>query len=130
MNWYTTTAVAILLTGFTLTAHGQDAVPQTILMDGKKLAETKMRIEKGDPELKPALDSLLEAADAALQQGPYSVTDKEVVPPSGDKHDYASYSRYWWPDPENPMGYPTSEKTVKRIPTVRVSKRQTDRGSK
>ena len=104
MNWYTTTAVAILLTGFTLTAHGQDAVPQTILMDAKKLAETKMRIEKGDLELKPALDSLLEVADAALQQGPYSVTDKEVVPPSGDKHDYASYSRYWWPDPEKADG--------------------------
>ena len=127
MNWYTTTAVAILLTGFTLTAHGQDAVPQTILMDGKKLAETKMRIEKGDPELKPALDSLLEAADAALQQGPYSVTDKEVVPPSGDKHDYASYSRYWWPDPEKPDGLPYIRKDGETNPdsqSLKASDRQ------
>lgn len=106
MNWHRITAVAILLTGFAVTAHGQDAVPQTILMDGKRLAEIKTRIEKGDPELKPALDALLETADAALQQGPYSVTDKEVVAPSGDKHDYASYSRYWWPDPEKPDGLP------------------------
>ena len=127
MNWYTTTAVAILLTGFTLTAHGQDAVPQTILMDGKKLAETKMRIEKGDLELKPALDSLLEAADAALQQGPYSVTDKEVVPPSGDKHDYASYSRYWWPDPEKPDGLPYIRKDGETNPdsqSLKASDRQ------
>ena len=127
MNWYTTTAVAILLTGFTLTAHGQDAVPQTILMDGKKLAETKMRIEKGDLELKPALDSLLEAADAALQQGPYSVTDKEVVPPSGDKHDYASYSRYWWPDPEKADGLPYIRKDGETNPdsqSLKASDRQ------
>lgn len=127
MNWYTTTAVAILLTGFTLTAHGQDAVSQTILMDGKKLAETKMRIEKGDPELKPALDSLLEAADAALQQGPYSVTDKEVVPPSGDKHDYASYSRYWWPDPEKADGLPYIRKDGETNPdsqSLKASDRQ------
>lgn len=106
MNWYRTAAVAILLTGFAVTARAQDAVPQTILMDGKRLAEIKTRIEKGDPELKPALDALLKKADAALQQGPYSVTDKEVVAPSGDKHDYASYSRYWWPDPEKPDGLP------------------------
>ncbi len=106
MNWFKITAVAILLTGFAITAYAQDAIPQTILMDGKKLAETKSRIEKGDPDLKPALDALLEAADAALEQGPYSVTDKEVVAPSGDKHDYASYSRYWWPDPEKEDGLP------------------------
>ena len=27
-------------------------------------------------------------------------------PPSGDKHDYLSYSRYWWPDPEKNDGLP------------------------
>lgn len=106
MNWYKTAAVAILFSGFALTAGAQDVVPQTILMDAETLAQTKMRIEKGDPELQPALDELLAKADAALLEGPYSVTDKEVVPPSGDKHDYASYSRYWWPDPEKEDGLP------------------------
>ena len=106
MNWLQTIAAAILLIGCTNSAHAQDFAVQTILMDGPKLAKTKTRIENGDPELKPALDALLEEADAALKQGPYSVTDKEVVPPSGDKHDYASYSRYWWPDPEKEDGLP------------------------
>jgi len=34
------------------------------------------------------------------------VTNKQKVAPSGDKHDYASYSRYWWPDPGKPDGLP------------------------
>lgn len=110
MNWYRTIAVAILLTGFTLTAHAQDKVAgtvvETILMDGETLAQTKTRIENNDPDLQPALDALIQEADAALEDGPYSVTDKKKVAPSGDKHDYASYSRYWWPDPDKPDGLP------------------------
>jgi hypothetical protein len=30
--------------------------------------------------------------------------DKAIVPPSGDKHDYISLAKYWWPDPANPDG--------------------------
>jgi len=78
----------------------------TILMDRKILAETRVRIEQGDQKLKLAMEKLIEDADAALQVGPWSVTDKERLPPSGDKHDYASYSRYWWPDPDKPDGLP------------------------
>ena len=79
---------------------------ETILMDLEYLASTRARIEKDDPELKDAYDQLIEDAEAALKEGPFSVTDKEKLPPSGDKHDYASYSRYWWPDPTKPDGLP------------------------
>ena len=110
MNWYSTTSVAIILTGFTLTAHAQDTVTETvvetILMDGEMLAKTKARIENNDPDLQPAMDALIQEADAALESGPFSVTDKKKVAPSGDKHDYASYSRYWWPDPDKPDRLP------------------------
>jgi hypothetical protein len=127
VTWYSTTAIALLLTGFSLVAHAQDTVPQTILMDGSQLAETKLRIKNGDPELKPALNALLKTADAALQRGPHSVTDKEVVPPSGDKHDYASYSRYWWPDPEKADGLPYIRKDGETNPesqSLKASDRQ------
>jgi len=83
-----------------------DRVPPTILISGEVLAESKMRIAKGDSGLKPALDKLIQEADAALPNGRYSVTNKEKLPPSGDKHDYASYSRYWWPDPNKADGLP------------------------
>jgi len=76
------------------------------MMNGEALAKTKMLIKEGTPNLKPAMDILIAEADAALNEGPYSVTDKEKVAPSGDKHDYASYSRYWWPDPKKDDGLP------------------------
>ena len=38
--------------------------------------------------------------------GPYSVMNKHTTPPSGDKHDYTSLARYWWPDPSKPDGLP------------------------
>ncbi len=36
--------------------------------------------------------------------------------PSGDKHDYASYSRYWWPDPNKPNGLPFVRKDGETYP--------------
>ncbi len=35
-----------------------------------------------------------------------SVMDKNMAPPSGDKHDYWSMGRYWWPDPNKKDGLP------------------------
>ncbi|MCE0505454.1 alginate lyase family protein [Roseivivax sp. GX 12232] len=49
-------------------------------------------------------DRLLQEAELALQRGPYSVTDKTLTPPSGDKHDYYHPAPYWWPDPNAPDG--------------------------
>ena len=123
MNWFKTVTVAFCMLGLVFTtcgdisarAFGQestdgravgDDVPVTILMDGQKLAKTKQRIKENDPELKPAMDRLIADAEAALLVGPYSVTDKTKVAPSGDRHDYASYSRYWWPDPAKADGLP------------------------
>ena len=51
-----------------------------------------------DPALAPAREALLADAGAALTAGPWSVTDKTRLPPSGDPHDYASLAPYWWPD--------------------------------
>lgn len=86
--------------------NSEGGVAATLLIDAEQLAHTKTRIEKKDPKLKPAFDLLLADAEAALEEGPFSVTHKEKLPPSGDKHDYASYSRYWWPDPNQPDGLP------------------------
>lgn len=44
----------------------------------------------------------IKRADEQLKKGPYSVTYKKVLPPSGDKHDYISMGPYWWPNPKRP----------------------------
>ncbi len=58
------------------------------------------------PEDSPAVERLRADARAALGQPLHSVLDKPVVPPSGDKHDYFSLGRYWWPNPETADGLP------------------------
>lgn len=42
--------------------------------------------------------SVLKWADYLAAQGPWTVIDKPVVPPSGDLHDYMSWSPYSWPN--------------------------------
>ena len=135
MNRLISTAMLICLCAETFLvsgpeAHGQtanaDRVPPTILMSGELLAESKMRIAKGDPALKPAFNRLIQEADKALRGGPYSVTHKQNLPPSGDKHDYASYSRYWWPDPNKSDGLPYIRRDGETNPDSQ-SKKKSDR---
>jgi hypothetical protein len=76
------------------------------LIDIEYLQKSKLQIQQGNPDLRPAFDLLVAKANEALNEGPYSVTNKKKIAPSGDIHDYASYSRYWWPDPNSPNGLP------------------------
>ena len=123
MSWLRIMMVAVCISGFAIGASAQVNTPATLLMNGKTLTETKLRIEKGDPELKPALDLLISRADEFIAKGPYSVVDKEKVAPSGDKHDYASYGRYWWPDPNKKDGLPYIRKDGETNPDSQSSKK-------
>lgn len=68
----------------------------------------RVRKETPDPNTPTgvAVANLRKCAEVALQKPVHSVTQKEIVPPSGDVHDYLSFSRYWWPDPSKPDGLP------------------------
>ncbi len=91
-------------------------IPATILMDGRMLAESKQRIKAGDAALQPAFTNLLKDAEKAMREGPFSVMNKTKLPPSGDKHDYVSYARYWWPDPSKPNGMPFIQRDGETYP--------------
>ncbi|GAB3172907.1 alginate lyase family protein [Telluribacter humicola] len=80
--------------------------PQTFLLDAELLQENKQKLKKKDKALTKALADLVRTADEALQRGPYSVTYKSKVPPSGDKRDYMSVGPYWWPDSSKADGLP------------------------
>ena len=77
-----------------------------LLLGSESLATTKSQLEQGEHRLQKAYGQLILAAEKALLEGPFSVTDKSQLPPSGNKNDYASYSRYWWPDPTKADGLP------------------------
>ena len=47
---------------------------------------------------------VIQEADKILGKTISPVTEKKLIAPSGDKHDYISCGPYWWPDPKNPTG--------------------------
>ena len=47
--------------------------------------------------VRPVLNSIISAAENALNQRAFSVMNKTLRPPSNDKHDYVSIAVYWWP---------------------------------
>lgn len=102
-------AVATLMV---LPSHAETAVAEegtlarVFLLDATTLAQTRRRVLAGDSELAPAVAALRRDAEQALEAGPFSVVDKDVLPPSGDKHDYMSVGPFWWPDPDQPDGLP------------------------
>lgn len=76
--------------------------PRVFTLDADRLMAAKSALRPDDP----ALRRLRAEADKALTLRPPSVMDKQLTPPSGDKHDYMSLGPYWWPDPAKPGGKP------------------------
>jgi len=66
------------------------------------ILKVKKEIQEGNFRFMPAVKKIHHIADSLLQEGPWSVIQKERIPPSGDKHDYLSFAPYWWPDPADP----------------------------
>jgi hypothetical protein len=104
---------------FCLPVSAQPSAPRVFLLDGKYLQSTRERIRQGDKSLAPALEALQHDAQAALKSGPFSVVDKNITPPSGDKHDFMSQAPYFWPDPQSPNGLPYIRRDGQRNPEIR-----------
>lgn len=68
------------------------------------LSAVKQRLQ--EPYYAAAYQHLTAQADRLLDVQPLSVMMKEKAPKSGNKHDYLSQARYYWPDPTKPDGLP------------------------
>ncbi|PTB50993.1 hypothetical protein M431DRAFT_511856 [Trichoderma harzianum CBS 226.95] len=91
---------------------------KTIVLDGERLIEARIRLQGGnDAVLERSLEVLKGKADEWLTQGPWSVMEKKKAPPSGDMHDYTSQAPYWWPSP-TPDGNPYVQRDGERNPEV------------
>src|SRR5689334_16375092 len=89
------------------------------LLDPRALAAMKRRLQAGSSPFDAALTKLLGEAEQAARVKLLSVIDKAAVPPSGDKHDYISLSRYWWPNPNTPDGLPYIHRDGEVNPEIR-----------
>jgi hypothetical protein len=92
--------------------------PRVFLLDARQLASAKARLREGDVGLSPAMQQLERDAQEALKAGPFSITDKSMMPPSGDRHDYMSMAPYYWPDPASSNGLPYIRRDGERNPEI------------
>jgi hypothetical protein len=92
--------------------------PRVFLQDAKMLAEIKSAAP-GDAHRQELLKTAISAADKAMWEGPFSVMQKGVAPPSGDKHDYMSQAPYFWPDPTKPNGLPYIRRDGEHNPEIK-----------
>lgn len=80
------------------------AVSAQSVWNAEHLAEVRQHLQ--DPYYATAYEALKTQADDLLDVEPFSVMQKEKIPVSGDRHDYLSQARYFWPDPTKPDGLP------------------------
>lgn len=79
-----------------------------ILYESERLSSVKKNLRSGSAtqceEL--AFEKLIANAQNLLEIKNPTVMEKTIDPPTGNKHDYLSISRYWWPDPQKEDGLP------------------------
>jgi hypothetical protein len=99
-------AICVTTSAWIAPCSAKAASPATVYWDGAHLAAVRVRHSEKDSRYKEVLKRLRKNAEIARSRGPYSVMQKAETAPSGDKHDYLSYARYWWPNPDTPDGLP------------------------
>lgn len=103
-------------------AHPVPSAPHTAVLDGTRLQQARIRLDRGDRQLRRAATALTVRADKWLNQGPWTVVDKPRPAPGGDVHDYLSQAPYWWPSQtpasDNPWGCPYVQRDGQRNPEV------------
>lgn len=102
----TASCVAVLGPSVSRAADKPPMPPTTVVWDGAHLASLRVGELKKNPRYSEVVKRLRKNAEISCKRGPYSVIDKHEVAPGGDKHDYLSYARYWWPNPNTPDGMP------------------------
>ncbi len=93
--------------------------PVVFILSADRLQKNKAAIRLRNADLLPAYTALLQNADKALLEGPFSVMEKKNNPPSGDKHDYMSLAPYFWPDSSKKDGLPYIRKDGQINPEVK-----------
>ncbi|MGB2079151.1 MAG: alginate lyase family protein [Vibrio sp.] len=100
MKHYKTFTLTLLASILSFNTFANDI--RFISYDKERLTENKAEINKDTP----ALQTLIKNAQKALEAPIDPVTNKTLMPASGDAHDYYSFGPYWWPNPDTEDGLP------------------------
>lgn len=83
------------------------------------LEAVKSEISSNNAFFLTPYNNLIKKANEEMKKAANPVTNKTIVPPSGNKHDYISIGPYWWPDTSKPDGLPWINKDGKVNPATR-----------
>ena len=111
-------AAAILAQGQQPNRRDAQHPPRVFLLDGARLQIVRAAIAHNDRDFDPAWNRLQREAQKTLATGPFSIVNKAVTPPSGDKHDYMTQAPYFWPDPKSANGLPYIRRDGERNPEI------------
>lgn len=84
----------------------------------ERLERLKAATPRGDSNDVTLRNALIRDAAAFMQLKPASVMDKQVIPPSGNRHDYMSQAPYFWYDSSRPNGLPYLRRDGERNPEI------------
>ncbi len=98
--------MVIILVLCSFVIYAQQSVPKVFTIDANKIASLKNRVLSGEMKKDSGIKKIFSSAEKLLNMKPVSIVEKDFIPPSGDKHDYASMGKYWWPNPNTPDGVP------------------------
>lgn len=107
-------ALALCILASTLDAQR----PRVFQWNADTLVAVQSAVFKGDKRYLPAVKKLRKDADKLMKTAIPTVMEKSELPPSGDKHDFLSLSRYWWPDPSKSDGLPYIRKDGEVNPEI------------
>jgi len=110
--------IPMVLLFLTSNLFGQNDLPKIYSGDPNKIFSLRKAYLKGELKNDASIKYLIKQADKFLSMSPLSVTDKKQTPPSGDKHDYMSMGKYWWPNPDTKDGLPYIRKDGEVNPEV------------
>lgn len=111
----------IVVTSFlnSCTPNQSETKINLIYLNEERLEKVKDLIEKKDTFFTEAYTKLIVEADLELTKEPDPVTNKSLIPPSGNKHDYMSIATYRFPNPDTPDGFPWIVKDGQTNPMAR-----------
>lgn len=105
-------------------------IATAVVLQAQPLIWNKESLKNARTDRTAAVELLLNEANMELSKAIVTVVDKLMVPPSGNKHDYMSMGRYWWPNPDTEDGLPYIRKDgitnpeierLDRIPLARMT---------
>jgi len=106
------------------TEDGKKLSPRLFLFNEDYLSLTKELWKNGNRLTTSSMKLLLAEARLALKRGPYTVTKKEIIPPSGDKHDFLAYMAYSWANPKSKDGLPWIVRDGHNNPAAKIDWKQ------